>query len=180
MCTKNSLLYIYFCLYLIRLHFLFFPQDYGTLLCWASNEIGDQMEPCVYTITPAGKRIIESTCVCLWHCIVLIQPFIWDTERGVVNCFCCCYIMLIYYDKRLFVCTNVCKCRHHFSIFMTFYWTKSQWKIKPEMASVATDKQTVSRFCVICVHKLHFLFTLNLVMWLTFILTRIFHLCPFF
>ncbi|KAM7345206.1 sidestep VIII [Cochliomyia hominivorax] len=30
-------------------------NDYGTLLCWASNEIGDQTEPCVYTITPAGE-----------------------------------------------------------------------------------------------------------------------------
>ncbi|XP_061388560.1 uncharacterized protein LOC133323652, partial [Musca vetustissima] len=29
--------------------------DYGTLLCWASNEIGDQTEPCVYTIAPAGE-----------------------------------------------------------------------------------------------------------------------------
>ncbi|KAL7738116.1 hypothetical protein ACLKA6_006462 [Drosophila palustris] len=30
-------------------------NDYGTLLCWASNEIGDQSEPCVYTISPAGE-----------------------------------------------------------------------------------------------------------------------------
>ncbi|XP_073844947.1 uncharacterized protein isoform X2 [Musca autumnalis] len=30
-------------------------NDYGTLLCWASNEIGDQTEPCVYTIAPAGE-----------------------------------------------------------------------------------------------------------------------------
>ncbi|XP_059224588.1 uncharacterized protein LOC106093722 isoform X3 [Stomoxys calcitrans] len=30
-------------------------NDYGTLLCWASNEIGDQTEPCVYTVTPAGE-----------------------------------------------------------------------------------------------------------------------------
>ncbi|KMY95260.1 nephrin isoform X4 [Drosophila simulans] len=30
-------------------------NDYGTLLCWATNEIGDQSEPCVYTIFPAGE-----------------------------------------------------------------------------------------------------------------------------
>ncbi|XP_037799658.1 nephrin-like, partial [Penaeus monodon] len=29
--------------------------DYGTLLCWASNEIGTQREPCVFHIVPAGK-----------------------------------------------------------------------------------------------------------------------------
>ncbi|XP_033233839.1 uncharacterized protein side-VIII isoform X5 [Drosophila pseudoobscura] len=30
-------------------------NDYGTLLCWATNEIGDQSDPCVYTIVPAGE-----------------------------------------------------------------------------------------------------------------------------
>ncbi|KAK7862415.1 hypothetical protein R5R35_008895 [Gryllus longicercus] len=29
--------------------------DYGTLLCWGRNELGVQHEPCVYTISPAGK-----------------------------------------------------------------------------------------------------------------------------
>ncbi|XP_050707786.1 kin of IRRE-like protein 2 [Eriocheir sinensis] len=29
--------------------------DYGTLLCWASNAIGTQQEPCVFHIVPAGK-----------------------------------------------------------------------------------------------------------------------------
>ena len=30
-------------------------SDYGYLLCWASNEIGPQKEPCVFSISPAGK-----------------------------------------------------------------------------------------------------------------------------
>lgn len=29
--------------------------DYGTLLCWSTNEIGNQREPCVFHIVPAGK-----------------------------------------------------------------------------------------------------------------------------
>ncbi|XP_050301168.1 nephrin isoform X2 [Anthonomus grandis grandis] len=37
-------------------------QDYGTLLCWARNEIGMQKEPCVFYITPAGKPDSLSNC----------------------------------------------------------------------------------------------------------------------
>lgn len=29
-------------------------QDYGTLLCWARNAVGEQREPCIFTIQPAG------------------------------------------------------------------------------------------------------------------------------
>ncbi|XP_015173003.1 PREDICTED: synaptogenesis protein syg-2-like isoform X6 [Polistes dominula] len=31
--------------------------DYGTLLCWGSNDQGTQLEPCVYHIVPAGERL---------------------------------------------------------------------------------------------------------------------------
>ncbi|XP_069163229.1 protein turtle homolog A [Procambarus clarkii] len=36
--------------------------DYGTLLCWASNEIGTQKEPCVFHIVPAGKPDPPGNC----------------------------------------------------------------------------------------------------------------------
>ncbi|KAK7072464.1 hypothetical protein SK128_012310 [Halocaridina rubra] len=36
--------------------------DYGTLLCWASNEIGTQKEPCLYHIVPAGKPDPPGNC----------------------------------------------------------------------------------------------------------------------
>jgi len=29
--------------------------DYGTLLCWGSNDQGTQLEPCIYHIVPAGE-----------------------------------------------------------------------------------------------------------------------------
>lgn len=29
-------------------------EDYGTLLCWARNAIGEQRDPCVFSIQPAG------------------------------------------------------------------------------------------------------------------------------
>ena len=34
--------------------------DYGTLLCWASNRIGDQRVPCVFHLIPAGKTNLGS------------------------------------------------------------------------------------------------------------------------
>lgn len=32
------------------------PQDYGTLLCWGSNELGRQVDPCIFNILPAGNE----------------------------------------------------------------------------------------------------------------------------
>jgi len=32
--------------------------DYGTLLCWARNKIGEQRVPCVYHIIAAGDTCI--------------------------------------------------------------------------------------------------------------------------
>ena len=30
-------------------------RDYGTILCWAENKLGTQLEPCVFHLIPAGK-----------------------------------------------------------------------------------------------------------------------------
>lgn len=30
-------------------------MDYGTLMCWADNAVGQQKEPCVFHIIAAGK-----------------------------------------------------------------------------------------------------------------------------
>ena len=30
-------------------------RDYGTILCWARNELGAQSEPCVFHLIPAGE-----------------------------------------------------------------------------------------------------------------------------
>ena len=31
-------------------------RDYGTILCWAENELGSQSDPCVFHLIPAGKK----------------------------------------------------------------------------------------------------------------------------
>lgn len=36
--------------------------DYGTLLCWARNELGSQTMPCIFHIIPAGKPDTPSNC----------------------------------------------------------------------------------------------------------------------
>ncbi|XP_076637271.1 protein turtle homolog B isoform X2 [Colletes latitarsis] len=37
-------------------------MDYGTLLCWGTNEQGTQLEPCVYHIVPAGHPDTPHNC----------------------------------------------------------------------------------------------------------------------
>lgn len=34
-------------------------QDYGTLLCWARNEFGEQKLPCVFHVVPAGMYDVK-------------------------------------------------------------------------------------------------------------------------
>lgn len=37
-------------------------MDYGNLLCWATNSVGKQVEPCVFHVIPAGKPDPVSNC----------------------------------------------------------------------------------------------------------------------
>ena len=32
--------------------------DYGTILCWAANPLGEQQEPCTFHIIPAGQTLL--------------------------------------------------------------------------------------------------------------------------
>lgn len=33
----------------------FSETDFGTLFCWARNDVGSQLVPCVFHVVPAGK-----------------------------------------------------------------------------------------------------------------------------
>ena len=37
----------------------FHELDYGTILCWATNNLGHQVEPCTFHIIPAGLYDIK-------------------------------------------------------------------------------------------------------------------------
>ena len=39
--------------------------DYGTLYCWATNSIGSQTDPCVFTVIPAGPPDAPKNCTIL-------------------------------------------------------------------------------------------------------------------
>lgn len=37
-------------------------MDFGTILCWASNVVGQQKEPCVFHLIAAGKPDMPYNC----------------------------------------------------------------------------------------------------------------------
>jgi len=37
-------------------------QDYGTLMCWAQNTVGEQRQPCIFQVVPADKPESVSNC----------------------------------------------------------------------------------------------------------------------
>ena len=43
-------------------------RDYGTLTCWARNTIGRQLEPCIFQVVPACKRILFALIGSIFHC----------------------------------------------------------------------------------------------------------------
>ncbi|XP_015913628.1 CD166 antigen homolog isoform X2 [Parasteatoda tepidariorum] len=50
------------------------PKDYGLLMCWASNAVGRQREPCTFRIIPAGPPEEPRNCLIsnrTTHCLVL-------------------------------------------------------------------------------------------------------------
>ncbi|GIX66754.1 uncharacterized protein CEXT_258651 [Caerostris extrusa] len=47
-------------------------DDYGSIICWASNDVGRQREPCVFTVIPAGPP--EP----LQNCSVIFQLEVYD------------------------------------------------------------------------------------------------------
>jgi hypothetical protein len=36
--------------------------DFGVLACWASNSVGNQREPCLFHVVPAGRPAAPSNC----------------------------------------------------------------------------------------------------------------------
>lgn len=37
-------------------------MDYGTIMCWAENHVGQQKDPCVFHLIAAGKPEIPTNC----------------------------------------------------------------------------------------------------------------------
>lgn len=37
-------------------------MDFGTIMCWADNNVGQQREPCVFHLIAAGKPEMPANC----------------------------------------------------------------------------------------------------------------------
>ncbi|XP_064454946.1 neuronal cell adhesion molecule-like isoform X2 [Ornithodoros turicata] len=69
------------------------PEDYGTLLCWARNQIGDQKQPCVFMVVPAASNLLSeealvTVLICLLFVLVVLVAFIYllfKWRRGKQN-----------------------------------------------------------------------------------------------
>lgn len=50
------------------------PDDYGTVLCWARNQIGDQKQPCIFMIVPAASGLLVSNeaLITMLICVLLV------------------------------------------------------------------------------------------------------------
>ena len=61
--------------------------DYGTLSCWATNEVGLQKRPCVFHVIPAGEWLLPSLYILPTISNVYIGRyskgrFFWEPESG--------------------------------------------------------------------------------------------------
>ncbi|CAD6238563.1 GSCOCG00008491001-RA-CDS [Cotesia congregata] len=50
-------------------------MDYGTIGCWASNNIGESKEPCFYPVIPAGLIKKWLHCTCIWTIIISLFTY---------------------------------------------------------------------------------------------------------
>ena len=58
------------------------PLDYGSLLCWASNEVGVQSKPCVFHLSPARPPASVSLCSVSHEAVTSVRLRCESEDRG--------------------------------------------------------------------------------------------------
>ena len=58
------------------------PLDYGSLLCWASNEVGVQSKPCVFHLSPARPPASVSLCSVSHEAMTSVRLRCESEDRG--------------------------------------------------------------------------------------------------
>lgn len=85
----------------------FKPQsenDYGTVLCWGSNSIGMQTEPCVFQVVPAGKPEPLTNCTVVNQTQYSFQV---TCGEGYDGGFPQDFIAELYFAREKFVTTSI-------------------------------------------------------------------------
>lgn len=55
-------------------------RDYGSLICWATNEIGEQRDPCVYRVFQGGISTLILSTFIRTHILLEIELELFQTE----------------------------------------------------------------------------------------------------
>lgn len=92
-------------------------MDYGTLMCWADNAVGQQKEPCVFHIIAAGKPDSPYNCTLINQTSDGLEV---DCNEGKYQLKC----QYKYDHFRICVCSISHTFHKHKHCFHTFYLMK--------------------------------------------------------
>jgi hypothetical protein len=88
-------------------------KDYGTLMCWGSNEVGLQRHPCIYQVVPAGEPDPPHNCTISNQTSAFLEI---DCEQGFDGGLPQFFVMEVYDSSSQILKYNVSSDAPHFVV----------------------------------------------------------------